>query len=145
MIELPAYIVELDRTLIDALLAGEDTMLQALRGQYAKAVISRHDFTGVGFFTHFTVGPDVPRINPHNFDIGDISLDIVGVDSGVMANLAIREGVIDYLEVITYADDWPENPVLRSISYQSYKPGAPSIFMPLQTRNLDVVRKAWAG
>jgi hypothetical protein len=145
MIGPPAYIVELDQTLMDALLAGEDPMLQALRDQYAKAVISGHDFTGVGFFTHFAVRPDVPRVTPRNFDIGDISLDIAGVDSGAMANLAIREGVIDYLEVITYAGDWPENPVLHSISYQSYEPGAPSIFMSSRTRNLDVVRKAWAG
>jgi len=59
--------------------------------------------------------------------------------------LFVRKGVIDFLEVVTIVGDWPADPVLRSITWQSYKAGSPDIFMPSKERNLDVVRKSWAG
>lgn len=125
MTELPDHFTELDRTLMDVLLAGDDPILAALRDQYAQATCSGHDYTGVGFFTHFAVSPSARRVSRSTFDIDDIWLDIAGVKSGAMAILAIREGVIDYLEVVTITDEWPENPVLRSVTYQSVSPGSP--------------------
>lgn len=117
-----AYLDELSDRLMIRLLAGDDPMLDALRAQYAKAAFSGQTVTGVGFFTSFTVPPDVERVQPLDFDIMDVSLDIVGVRSGGMAILAIRDGVIDYQEVVTHEGASPENPVVRSIAHHSAKP-----------------------
>jgi hypothetical protein len=70
--EIPTNIVELEGILLDALLVGDDPMLEMLRKQYATTVVSSREFTGVGFFTNFMVAEAAPRVNPPNFDIRDV-------------------------------------------------------------------------
>lgn len=145
MHEPAANLAELSDRLVIMLLAGDDPMLEALRAQYAKASFSGHNVTGVGFFTSFTVALGVARVQPLDFDIMDVSLGIEGVKNGGMAILAIRDGAIDYLEVVTHTGALPENPVIRSITYVTDKPRFENGFSQSRTSNLDLLRKSWKG
>jgi hypothetical protein len=97
MEEQTSTIIELEHTLIEALLAGDDPMLEALRKQFAAASVSQRDFTGVGFFSHFKVAKILSPVTPANFDISDVFIEFENAESGAMAVLAVRNGMIDHL------------------------------------------------
>ncbi len=138
-------VTDLENTIIDALLAGDDPILTRLRKQYVASSVESRDFTGVGFFTHFSVSENVPRVEPRSFHIGDIQLEVTGVNGGALALLFIREGTIDFLEVATYVGEWPNKPKLVSISYHSRKPGSEDDFVLSKNRDMAVARKSWAS
>ena len=64
----------------------------------------------------------MPRVQPRSFHIGDIQLEVTGVNGGALALLFIREGTIDFLEEANVCREWPNKPKLVSISYHSRKP-----------------------
>jgi hypothetical protein len=62
---------ELERAVMEALLAGDDPRLAALRKQYATATVRDRQFSGVGFFTDFQVQASIEKATPSNFELGD--------------------------------------------------------------------------
>jgi hypothetical protein len=136
---------ELDRRILDALVVGDDPVLAHLRQQCEMLSVTSREFSGVGFFTHFAVDDNAPRVEPPNFDIRDVFLEIEGVESGAMAVLFVRDGVIDFLEVVTIAGEWPDDTTLLSISYQRRQPGSRSEFVTSGQRDMTVVREYWAS
>ncbi|MBC7352067.1 MAG: hypothetical protein H5U08_06885 [Thermogutta sp.] len=103
-------ITDLERRVVEMLLSGNHSTLETLRAQFAVSEVSQREFTGVGFFTHFAIPPDAPRVaGKRSFQLGDVHADIPGLRLGADFILFITEGAIDFLEGFTHGDDqWPE-------------------------------------
>lgn len=135
---------DLEQQLMAAFLAGDDLVLATLREQYATAVVTSRDLTGVGFFTHFAVAASAPRVVPSDFIIHDIGVEVAGLEYGASAMLFVRDGLIDFLEVVTHSGEWSDNATLVSIYYYTRKPGTTKEYLiASDTRDLDVTRQAW--
>ena len=117
--------------LLDALLVGNDPILEALRKQYRKASLKRRDFTGVGSFSYFDLQEHELKVLPENFHIGDVWFELSDNDSGGEAILFIKNGAIDFLETFVHAGEWPRSIKILKVHYFG---GA---------RDLESLRKAW--
>lgn len=110
-----AGLTALESQLVDALLAGDDPAVRCLRQQCHGGSVESRDFTGVGFFTNFSMPEDAPRTDPRNFEIGDMLIEVEGLENGAMPILFVRDGLIAFLEVVTIDGPWPDNPKLLAI------------------------------
>ena len=101
--------------------------------------------SGSGIFTHFSVPESGQKVDPPNFVIDDVYLEIEGFENGASAMLFIKNGKIDFLEVVAITGEWPDNPILRSLHYFTKKPRKDSVveLIPSQERDLDVTKLAW--
>jgi hypothetical protein len=133
-------ISKLERAVMEMLLWGDHPVLQLLRLQFQRATLEQREFTGVGFFTHFAIPPDVPRVaSPRSFELDDVHADIPGLEHGADFILFIRDGAIDFLEGFTYGDDrWPEQIGDYRLCY--LKEEGTSVF-PSNERDWDALRK----
>ena len=138
---------ELEEKVAEALLSGDDPVLETLRQQYAASVVSERDLTGVGVFIHFDVPANVPRVRPAHILLDDVFLDLERVEHGVMAMLFVNHGKLDFIEMCTVEGDWPDEIVLRAIGFSAPKPGSTDECELGEERDLEVVRKRnnWAG
>ncbi len=138
---------ELERRIIDALLLGPDKMLSDLREQCEHASVNSRDYTGVGFFTHLQLPANTRRVAPANFVIGDLFLDVPETEHGADAMLFIREGLVDFLEVVALNGDWPDNPTIRSIDYwhPQYPIWSWKRWIRPRGRDYDYLRRSWVG
>lgn len=102
--------IQLERAVMEMLLAGEHPVLRLLRAQFEHARVVRREFTGVGFFTHFEIPEDFPRVPGRaSFELDDVHADVPELTMGIDFILFVRDGVIDFLEGFTYGDDrFPE-------------------------------------
>jgi hypothetical protein len=111
---------ELEKRTMDLLLKGDHPFLATLREQYHGSTVRQRDFSGVGFFTFFDVPSHSVRTAPLNFELGDVGLELSGVDHGVGVVLFVRGGYLSFLEGFTYDEPWPASTVgihyLRSTS-----------------------------
>lgn len=110
--EAPQEMLDLASRLMPLLLGGDRPTCALLRKQYASASISQIELTGVGFFINFEVPADVARVFPPNYAGGEVDIRVEGVEHGAGCVLFVRDGVLSMLEGFTYADPWPEHPVL---------------------------------
>ena len=84
--------------------------------QYRQASVLRRDFTGVGVYTYFAVPDAAPRLLETRNPIGrTILIELEGLEHGASAVLWQKAGVLDCLEVFTFTEPWPEEPVVKSI------------------------------
>ena len=136
---------ELETQIMKALLTGNDPVLNTLREQFYNSKIVKREFTGCGFFIHFSVLESCKKVNPQNFVIDDVYLEVEGAENGASAMLFIREGIIDFLEVVTCTGNWPGNPILKSLNYFTKKPRADSVaeLVPSKERDIKVTKLAW--
>ena len=123
---------DLERQLLDALLAGDDPLLEGLRVQLNSARVSKRDLDSAGFFTDLSVPDSVAPVRPPNFEIDDVQFELEGVEGPVGCILFVRDGFINCLEGYTYVGDWPDSPRLKSLSYDTGSP-----------RDLELLGKVW--
>ena len=112
---MPPEALALVRRLMPMLLAGAHPALAALRTQYARARVSRLDWTGVGFFALFDVPDDVPLADPPRIAGGDAVIKLAGVPHGAGCVLFVSEGRLECLEGYCYDDAWPEDAVVLDV------------------------------
>lgn len=98
---------DLARSVLDKLLAGEHPVLGALRVQAQHARLLTRESTGVGFYCSFDVPPDIPIVEPRNFEIDDVNGELQGLAHGAGFVLFIRDGRLDMLEGFSYNEPWP--------------------------------------
>ena len=94
-----------------AIITGLLFFVSILLHELSHAAVAKREFTGVGFFTEFTLPADAPvsRDLPDE-TIGGVGASFPGVEHGAGFLLFIRSGVVTMLEGYTYADDqWPES------------------------------------
>ncbi len=135
-------LTDIERQLLDLLLDGALPQLETLRRQLEAAKVSARQFSGVGLFTEFEVPPAVPRVNPPDFVLGDISFELESVENGGEALLFVRGGVLEMLEVYNWTDSWPDSPKLRRATYvrpAQPLPANPLPLVPTESRDLEFV------
>jgi len=113
-------LTELERRVTEMLLAGDHPVLALLRVQFHHAKVVQREFTGVGFYTHFEIPSNVPRVpGRRSFELGDVHADIAGLEHGVDFILFVRDGAMDFLEAFTYGDDTcPETITTFTLKYE---------------------------
>jgi hypothetical protein len=112
----PAEVIALAQRLVPLLIEGEHPALGVLREQYRRARIEEVELSGVGFFVHFNIPSDTPKVEPANFSGGAARIQLVGARHGAGCVLFVRKGRLSMLEGYTYDDEWPENAAVLSVS-----------------------------
>lgn len=98
-----------ENKVMEMLLCGENEVLEKLRRQFKTAKVKRREFTGVGFFTDFTVEKNLDfSINNKTFCYGDVYSNERGIVGDLGFILFIKNGYIDMLEGYTVYDVWPK-------------------------------------
>lgn len=92
--------------LIEALLAGDDPLLESLRKQYAMLGRVNRELTGSGIFLNFEIPESVPRVVPPDFHLDDVYFDLDGLEHGC-AILWVKQGAIAFLEGYSHDGKWP--------------------------------------
>lgn len=110
---------ELESAVLDLLLAGGHPALEVLRVQRERLIVSKREFTGVGFFAEFSHPPDVVRLQaPRRARFGDVLAEIEGLEHGAGFVLFIDDGLITMLEGYSTANEpWPEHPAGWTLRY----------------------------
>jgi hypothetical protein len=109
-IEPLAMLTLLEDAVVDMLLDRPGEPYQTIRQQLSFVTVSRREFTGVGFFTHFVLSSDAPvRRDLPNMELGDVGAEFPGVNRGAGFLLFVRDGIVSMLEGYTYDENWPEN------------------------------------
>ncbi len=109
---------EFEKKVMDKLLFGNDPNLEKLRIQYSNARIETREFSGVGFFTNFSVADDAQKIvGKQNLQISDLSAELENVKNGVGFILFISDGYLKCLEGFTFDEPWPSNSMIVSFIY----------------------------
>lgn len=105
----PHGLTALERGVLDLFLAGDDVPLAALRRQLQLSRVARREFTGVGFFTYFTVPEDAPRASLlAQATLTGVFANIDGLEHGAGFILFLSHGQLDNLEGFTFAEPWPD-------------------------------------
>jgi hypothetical protein len=107
--DIDARFIQFEKEVMEKILVGCDDKTEILRCQYQMASVNNREFSGVGFFTSFSVPENclkLPRLD--SFHLGGVSGEINGISNGVGFVLFIEQGVIHMLEGYTYGDQrWP--------------------------------------
>ena len=101
---------EFERIVMFKILEEENETNALLRVQYESAKIIKREFTGAGFFTHFSIPKTIRRAPAGTeYGYGDVVASFDGSDFCYGFVLFIKEGLISSLEGYTCTDSWPEN------------------------------------
>jgi len=102
--------ISFEKTVIEnILLYSEREYIDKIRQQYKNADVVTRKFTGIGFFTHFSVADKSLYLNEDiNFKLGGIYAEINDIKYGTGFVLYVSNGVITQLEGYTYREAWPE-------------------------------------
>jgi hypothetical protein len=105
---LPNSFSELEKAVLEKLLAGDHPALPALRSQLSVAEVGQRTFTGSGFLTFLTIPERCPAAPlPSKARLGDVAAVVEGIENGLGFVLFIGEGKLQCLEGYTYQEDWP--------------------------------------
>lgn len=131
---------ELERRVLEMLLAGDDPVLDALRSQLQLATVASREFSGAGLFTNFHLPSETPMLSvPQNFEIGDVSGKLSGKDCGFL--LFVRNGAIDFLEGHLWDDgEWPASPKIESLYYMHHSPPDSPRLVKTEQRDFTALR-----
>jgi hypothetical protein len=109
----------LEKAVLDVMLDRPGEPYATLRQHLAHAAITKREFSGVGFFTSFTIPSDAPvRRDLADSVIQDVAADISGLEHGASFMLFIRDGVLSMLEGVASTGEWPED----SHDFRVYRP-----------------------
>jgi hypothetical protein len=104
-------LTDLERRVIEKLLAGEHPVLEALREQFRTCRVKKRELTGCGFFTELEMSRSVKAAptGQQNLRIGDVAARIAGLEHGAGFVLFVSGGYLDMLEGYSYDESWPES------------------------------------
>ena len=115
---------ELEQSVMDALLTGEDPRLATFREQLLSAVVTGRELTGAGFLTRFSVPAAVARVGrPIKNPIDDVCAELAGEENAAGFLLWLQDGALQALEGFSYGGVWPEEAQLQRIFYVTTEPG----------------------
>jgi len=103
-------LTRLEAAVLEMILDKRGEPYQTIQQQLSYATVANRKLSGVGFFTHFTLPPNVPvRRDLKDMTIGDVGAKFPNLKHGAGFILFIREGSVQMLEGYTYDESWPEN------------------------------------
>jgi hypothetical protein len=104
-----AQSTNLERAVLEKLLSGKSETFQILAEQYRQLEVAEREFTGVGFWTIFSLPPEAPRLpGGHSFWFGDVQAEIDGLKHGAGFELLIKDGYLRMLEGFSFDEPWPK-------------------------------------
>lgn len=109
----------LERSVLDALLAGPGRKLERLRRQAETFKVRKREFTGAGFYTDFIRDSSlrVDELGQADVRLDDVVVEIEGVQHGAGFILLIKDGLLDMLEGFTFDEPWPDEVMTFSVRY----------------------------
>ena len=111
---------DLERDVLEMLLAGNDARLEQLRGQLDACRVRSREMTGVGFWTSLAVPPGIEGVgNGLRTRLSDVVATIEGLEHGAGFVLFIENGLLDNLEGFTYDEPWPDRIGGYSLRYMN--------------------------
>jgi len=111
-------LLQLEHEVLTKLLDGPEESLQVLRRQAANLQVCDRHMTGVGFYTRFSVPPEVPRLrHAPSFKLGDVNGTALNIKHGLGFLLYVTGGALSMLEGYTYDEGWPETIQSLYLSY----------------------------
>ena len=126
---------QLERDVMELLLAGDDPILNVLREQYRLAEVVKREETGAGFYVHFSVDPRATRLDTgKSLHFGDVTAEVEGLNYGAGFVLHVRDGAIECLEGYSYDEPWPAAVAHCRVSY-----------VEGERRNLTALWAKWAS
>jgi len=117
-------LIELERSILNLLLAGDNASLALLRTQLEAVTVASREFTGPAFFTQFELSGHTEGVPGRpSLVIGDVYAKIKGLAYGAGFLLFVRDGVLSCLEGYCYGDDgWPREQELVEAYYVHHEP-----------------------
>ena len=106
-----------ERAVMSALLAGDDPLFEALREQYAVAIVKERERTKAGFVTRFDVPASAPLIDRELLHLDDLQVELEGALTPAEASLEVRNGRLGALECFVYEGEFPEEPAISAAWY----------------------------
>lgn len=99
---------KLEEEVLRMLFEGDEPTLAALRFQLQLAKRNCREMSGTGFFTHFKVPVEAPRLpNNPSFKFGDVTAELEGLQHGAGFMVFIDDGLLTMLEGYAYDEAWP--------------------------------------
>jgi hypothetical protein len=137
---------DFEQTVLQMMLSGEISELKILREQLSKAIVSKREFTGHGFFTDFSIPADAPRLQRKaRITIADVSVEFPTLKHGAGFVLFIDEGEMSCLEGFCYDETWPDSTDGFALSYlKRLSPGSPNL-IPSKERDVEFAFKDFAA
>ncbi len=128
----------LERQVMEFALRGEHPALEVMREQLTTATVSRREYTGVGFFTHFAIADSAQRISSlGRMVVGDVYAEVSDLQYGAGFLVFLERGVLNMLECFIFEDAWPIEARIRRLYYVRPKePGSGSL---VETEQRDLV------
>lgn len=111
---------DLERAVLAAIAEQVPEHASALRAQVSSAHVAARENTGAGFYTKLAIA-DGPKMDGAPSPIGDIGVDVEGMEHGLGFLLWLRDGVADTLECYSY-DDTTEGLELTRLLYSNLGP-----------------------
>jgi hypothetical protein len=71
---------EMEWRALEMLLAGDKPELALLRAQLNAATVASRNYTGVGFFTRFSVPAELPRVRERRLVLSDLYAEVAGLE-----------------------------------------------------------------
>jgi hypothetical protein len=103
-----ATLNDLERGVLEMLIAGDTPSSKAMRAQLDASRVADRELTGAGFFTELEVDRTaVPAIEDRE-PFGDVHAEIEGLSYGAGFLLWIRDGYISTLEGYSFEEPWPD-------------------------------------
>jgi len=120
-VKIMSSLTELERAVLEMLLAGDHPILECLRKQLSLVQVTRREWTGVGFFTDLVIpeSAEPAKMLPGRATIGDVLAEIAGLDHGAGFVLFIEDGKLDFLEGYSYEEPWSEARSEYSLRYRA--------------------------
>lgn len=108
---------EFEKQIMNALLAGDDPLLDALRAQYAVATVRDRERTATGFVTRFEVPESAAPIERKLMHLDDLQVELEGATTPAETSVHVHNGRLRSLECFVYEGAFPESPQIRAAWY----------------------------
>jgi len=110
---------DVERLVLEKLLAGKHPVLVALRHQLARSSVKKREYSGKGFFTDFQRPPGEPPIASlrSRIHFGDVVADLRGVEGGAGFVIFVDDGYLVTLEGYVFMGSWPDEPEIEGLRY----------------------------
>ena len=105
---LPEGLTDLENAVLTLIVGSEGDLEESIRHQLAYAVAGPRTMTGVGFYRNFILPDGAPmQRNLPRTHLNGISAEHPHLDCGATFILFVRDGVVAFLEGVTFEGDWP--------------------------------------
>ncbi|MCL2024196.1 MAG: hypothetical protein FWG78_00210 [Coriobacteriia bacterium] len=99
--------IQFERDVMLDIIAEDEELKEWLSPQYKSIQVMGREFTGHGFFTHFSVSPNAKPIpGEPNLQLGAKSANVKDLEHGAGFILFVVDGKIDLLDGYAYGGPW---------------------------------------